>query len=557
MNHYGYSNISVMFGGWEGRGQRSSWYNCWDQDLKMKRVVNEIGSKRGRRNKCPLCGICLSLSLLLEALLFLLSQFAGLGLDISNAANHVESNLGLVIVLATKNFPEAADGVVKLDELTLLTSERSSDGKRLGEETLDLTGTSDGELIFLRQFIHTQDGNDILERLVVLKNLLDVTSALVVLVTDDSSVKDTGGRVKGIDGRVDTQFGNTTRKHSGGIQVSKSGGRGRIGQIISRHVDSLDGGDGTKVGGCDTLLKGTHVRSEGGLVTDSGWDTTKKGRHLRTGLSEAENVVNEEEDITTTACGGIGQITKGLGDSETSQGDTGTGTRGLVHLTVHQGDLGLAFQLDNTTFNHFMVQIVTLASAFTDTSKHRETRVSLGDVVDQLHDKHSLADTSTTEKTNLATLSVRSKEINDLDTSLEDFRGDTHFGQRRGLSMDGKEAVGLDGTTLINGFTNDVHDTAKGSNTDGDGDGITTVNDGLTADKTLSTVHGNSTHGVLAEMLSNLKNQAGVVVLDLKGVEDRRKSTILELDVDNGTDNGDNGALGLLRTSSHSTGSHV
>jgi hypothetical protein len=38
---------------------------------------------------------------------------------------------------------------------------------------LDLTCTLDGQLVFFRQLVHTQDGNNILERLVVLKDLLD------------------------------------------------------------------------------------------------------------------------------------------------------------------------------------------------------------------------------------------------------------------------------------------------------------------------------------------------------------------------------------------------
>ena len=41
----------------------------------------------------------------------------------------------------------------------------------------------------------------------------------------------------------------------------------------------------------------------------------------------------------------------------------------------------------------------------------------------------------------------------------------------------------------------------------------------------------------LPKMLGDLKNQADVVVLDLKGVEDGGK-TLVELNVDDGTDDG-------------------
>jgi hypothetical protein len=77
--------------------------------------------------------------------------------------------------------------------------------------------------------------------------------------------------------------------------MGEGGGRGRVSQIISGHVDGLDGSDGTLLGGGDTLLHETHVDGKGGLVTDGRWDTSEKGRHLGTGLGETENVVNEEK----------------------------------------------------------------------------------------------------------------------------------------------------------------------------------------------------------------------------------------------------------------------
>lgn len=126
------------------------------------------------------------------------------------------------------------------DQLSSVTSENFSDLEGLGEETLDLAGAGDGKLVFLRQLVHTQNGNDILKGLVVLEDLLDTTSNVVVLITNDVRVQDTGGGVERIDGGVDTQLGNGTRQHSGGVQVSEGGSRGRIGQIVGGYVDSLN-----------------------------------------------------------------------------------------------------------------------------------------------------------------------------------------------------------------------------------------------------------------------------------------------------------------------------
>jgi hypothetical protein len=104
-------------------------------------------------------------------------------------------------------------------------------------------------------------------------------------------------------------------------------------------------------------------------------------------------------------------------DTYTGKGDTSTGSRGLVHLTEDQGHLGLAVKLNDGSLLHLVVQIVTLTGTLTDTSEDRVTTVGLGDIVDQLLDKHSLADTSTSEETNLSTTSVGGKQIDNLDTS--------------------------------------------------------------------------------------------------------------------------------------------
>ena len=70
-----------------------------------------------------------------------------------------------------------------------------------------------------------------------------------------------------------------------------------------------------------------------------------------------------------------------LSDGETSKGDTGTGTRGLVHLTEDKGDLGVTVKLNDGSLLHLVVQIVTLTGTLTDTSEDGETTVGLGDVV--------------------------------------------------------------------------------------------------------------------------------------------------------------------------------
>merc|ERR1719230_1595958 len=215
----------------------------------------------------------------------------------------------------------------------MVVGEHLGDLEGLRQEPLDLPRSGDLDLVLLRQLVHTQDSNDILEGLVVLQQLLDITGNSVVLGSDDVGVHDTGGGVEGVDGGVDTTLGDTTGQHSGGVQVSEGCGGGGVSQVVSGHVDGLYRCEGSLLGGGDTLLHGTHVSGQSGLVTDSRGDTTEEGRHLGTSLGEPEDVVDEEQHVLPLL------VTEVLSNSQSGQGNTGTGTRGLVHLSVHQGDL--------------------------------------------------------------------------------------------------------------------------------------------------------------------------------------------------------------------------
>ena len=122
-----------------------------------------------------------------------------------------------------------------------------------------------------------------------------------------------------------------------------------------------------------------------------------------------------------------------------------------------------------------MVQIITLTSTLADTSEDRVTTVSLGDVVNQLLNKDSLSDTSTTEETNLSTTSVGSEQIDDLDTGNQNLGSGGLFSELRGVGVDGQELVGLDGTTLIDRVTSDVQDTTKRGRANGNCDGSASI----------------------------------------------------------------------------------
>jgi len=156
----------------------------------------------------------------------LLEDLSTLVAGVLNVADHEEGRLGEVVVLALEDLLERADSLLKNHkfkwdlgkkeretygecyELAGVASEDLSSLEGLREELLDLAGTLDGELVLLRQLVHTEDSNDILERLVVLENLLDTGGGAVVLDTDDAGVEHARLAVEGIDGGVDAELGN-------------------------------------------------------------------------------------------------------------------------------------------------------------------------------------------------------------------------------------------------------------------------------------------------------------------------------------------------------------
>ena len=73
-----------------------------------------------------------------------------------------------VIPLAVAKFLEAADRVFERRDLTRLAGEDFGDQKRLRQEAFDAAGTVDDQLIFFRQFVDTENRDDILQFAVTL-----------------------------------------------------------------------------------------------------------------------------------------------------------------------------------------------------------------------------------------------------------------------------------------------------------------------------------------------------------------------------------------------------
>src|SRR4051812_1823860 len=90
--------------------------------------------------------------------------------DLVDTADHVERLLRQVIVLAREDAAEAADRLFEWHDLAVLAGEHLRNVERLREEALDLARAEHGQLVVLRQLVHAQDRDDVLQLLVALEN---------------------------------------------------------------------------------------------------------------------------------------------------------------------------------------------------------------------------------------------------------------------------------------------------------------------------------------------------------------------------------------------------
>mmetsp|Transcript_38402 Transcript_38402/g.120959 ORF Transcript_38402/g.120959 Transcript_38402/m.120959 type:complete len:569 (+) Transcript_38402:1788-3494(+) len=481
--------------------------------------------------------------------LHLLGHRLGLLNRLLHRANHVEGLLGQVVVLAGEQAREALDRLRERAELARLAGEDLGDVEGLREEALDLARARHNHLVVLGELVHAEDGDDVLQRLVVLQHLLHAARNLVVLVADDARVEDARGRVERVDGGVDALLGDAAREHGGRVQVGEGGGGGGVGQVIGRHVDSLDRSDGALRGGGDALLQPSHVGREGRLVADGRRDAAEQRRHLGARLGEAEDVVDEEEHVLPLL------VAEVLGDGQRRERHPRPRARRLVHLPVDERSLGAfagrAVVLDDARGHHLVVQVVALARALADAGKDGETAVGLCDVVDQLHNHDGLAHAGAAKEPDLAALGVRLNQVNHLDARREHLLLDRLLGEDGRLLVDRRHHRRVDRALLVDRLTDDVHDAAEHAVAHGDADGRLRVNHGLPAHEALGGVHRDGAHRALPQVLRNLEDEPDLVALDLEAVEDSRQRPV-KLHVHHRTDDRRHLASGLLARSDSS-----
>ena len=183
---------------------------------------------------------------------------------------------------------------------------------------------------------------------------------------------------------------------------------------------------------------------------------------------------------------------------------------------------------DDARLEHLAQQVVALASTFADAREHRKAVVSFGDVVDQLHDQHGLADARPAEQADLSSLGVRLQQVDHLDSGVKHLLHRRQFVELRRLAVNGVGALSVERLHAVDRLAHDVHQAALDLLAHGHRD-RPEIRDGLhTAAQPVGTVHRHGTNRILADVLLHLDDQRpAVVAADVHRVMDARQHDLV------------------------------
>src|SRR5690606_2259488 len=108
---------------------------------------------------------------------------------------------------------------------------------------------------------------------------------------------DAARRGERVDGGVETARGDLTAQLRRRVEVRERRRRGGVGVVVGGDVDRLQRRDRVTAGRGDALLEDAHLVGEVRLVANRARHAAEQGRDLRAGLREAEDVVDEEQNV--------------------------------------------------------------------------------------------------------------------------------------------------------------------------------------------------------------------------------------------------------------------
>ena len=433
-------------------------------------------------------------------------------------------------MLALQDLLGAAHRLLALDVLAGTPGELLRHEERLAHEALEAPRALHGDLVLLRQLVHPQDGDDVLEVLVALERPLHLARHVEVLIPHDARGEDGGGRGERVHGGIDPDLHDRPLEADGGVEVAERGGGCGIGVVVGGDEHRLQGGDGPLLRGGDPLLELAHLRGEGRLVAHRGRHPAQEGGDLRAGLREAEDVVDEEEDVAPL------HVSEVLRHRERGQAHALAGAGRLVHLAEDHDRL-----VDDAGFGHLANEVVPLAGSLAHAGEDGVAAVLRGDVPDQLLDDDRLPGAGAAEDGHLPAALERGDQVHDLDPRLEDLLLGEELVEGRRVAVDGEHLLGLHRALPVDGVAQDVEDAAERLLAHRDGDGRAGIDRVEAARQPVGGGHGHRAHPVVPQVLLDLDDE-GVLslhllaarALDLEGVVDRGKLARGELHVDDG-----------------------
>jgi hypothetical protein len=177
--------------------------------------------------------------------------------------------------------------------------------------------------------------------------------------------------------------------------------------------------------------------------------------------------------------------------------------------------------------------------------------VTLGHVVDQLHDDDGLPYSGAAEQADLSALYERRDQVDDLDAGLEDLGLGLEVGELGRLAVDRPPLVARGNRgTAVDRLAQHVEDPSQRGITHWNRDRRTGVNDLGAPHHAIGARHGYGTHLVLSDVLLHLGHDpdgpGAAVILEQQRVIDLRKVLRLEFHIEHRADDLDDLADVLL-----------
>ncbi len=269
----------------------------------------------------------------------------------------------------------------------------------------------------------------------------------------------------------------------------------------------------------------THLVGQRGLVTHRRRHPAEQCRHLRSGLGEPEDVVDEQQHVLARL------VTEPLRHRQRGQRHPHTGAGRLVHLTEHQRGV-----LEHVGFLELDPEVVALAGALPHAGEHRSTAEVTGDAVDHLLDQHRLAHAGAAEQGDLAATHVRRQQVDNLQAGLEHLGAGFEVFEGRRLAVNRPVLEVFSVSRLVQAVAQRVEDVALDVLADRHRDRVTGVDHLDAAHQAVGGLHRDGAHQVVAEVVRHLQRQGFRELLErdlgVQRVEQLGDRTPRELDVD-------------------------